>query len=89
MFLGREDRNSNIRVPIPREDHNGKVMWPKKWVANELMKKESQALGAVTNSLTLENSGASCGASSYASSSKTSSKGKGKADSQTGFQADS
>ena len=53
LFLGPEDSNSGIRVPIPVEDSDGKVMWQKGWVAKELMKKESQAFGAA-NSVTLE-----------------------------------
>src|SRR5258706_7507093 len=53
LFLGREDANSNIRVPIPTEDGSGKIMWQQEWVMNELMKKESQALGTA-NSVTLE-----------------------------------
>ena len=51
LFLGREDAGSNIKVLIPREDRNGKIVCQQKWVMNELMKKESQAL---VNSVTLE-----------------------------------
>src|SRR5258705_9945298 len=89
LFLGREDANSNIRVPIPTEDGSGKIMWQQEWVMNELMKKESQALGTA-NSVTWESGfsgvsrGVSCmsGASGEAYSGVSrgaSSKGKGKA----------
>src|SRR5258706_7020292 len=83
LFLGREDANRNIRVPIPTEDGSGKIMWQQEWVMNELMKKESQALG-MANSVTLESSGVSRGASCSGASCSgvsrgASSKGKGKA----------
>ena len=87
LFSGREDASSNIKVPIPREDGNGKMMWQREWVMNELMKKESQAL---VNSVTLEScsinsrydgSGRASGCESRVAYAVTSgaSKGKGKA----------
>ena len=57
LFLGREDAGSNIKVPIPTEDGNGRIMWQQEWVMNELMKKKSQVLA---NSVTLK----SCGVNS-------------------------
>ena len=81
LFLGPKDAGSNIKVPISREDRNGKIVWQREWVMNELMKKESQALA---NSVTLESygvnrgceSGVACGVVSGVSGV---SKGKGKA----------
>ena len=51
LFLGREDAGSNIKIPISREDGNGRMVWHQEWIINELMKKESQALA---NSVTLK-----------------------------------
>ena len=84
LFLGREDAGSNIKVLIPREDGNGKIVWQQEWVMNELIKKESQALA---NSVTLESCGINsgcesriaCGVASGASGASGVSKGKGKA----------
>ena len=93
LFLRREDAASNIKVPIPREDGNGRIMWQQEWVMNELMKKESQVLA---NSITLKSysvnsrcdgsrrasgckSRVVCGVVSGASRASGVSKGKGKA----------
>ena len=41
LFLGPEDASSNIKVWMPREDGNAKIVWQQEWVMNKLMKKES------------------------------------------------
>src|SRR5258705_2970154 len=41
LYLGREDSGTTIRVPFP-EEKDGRVVWQKEWVENELRKKESE-----------------------------------------------
>ena len=77
LFLGYEDTGSNIKVLISRENGNGKIVWYREWVMNELMKKESQVLA---NSITLESCGVNTGCKSKVVSGASGvSKGKRKA----------
>src|SRR5258706_6301777 len=41
LYLGREDSGTTIRVPFP-EEKDGRIVWQKEWVENELKKKESE-----------------------------------------------
>ena len=41
LYLGREDSNTGIRVPIPVE-HGGRIMWQKEWVSRGGIEEEGK-----------------------------------------------